>query len=439
MLFKTKTTEQRLEFTLRSTRKSALLGPFSFLKQSIDKNRLRGVIFAYSLSQLSEGLTQTAITWIAYKMAVEKLTLISKISFLQTLIPFLIILPIGFVIDKLPKPPLLSGINIFKGATYAILPLIALFNQTSSIQLLTIVTATAFLSSFFGPAFNALLPSFVPIDRLQRANGYIQLFGQGGYFLGPLLFAFLLLHMNAPQTLLVSGIGYVLSASLFILIPQTITPSTVFEDQLTKNTSPQTKRKAGSSLFHILRSHPSLLLPMLLGAVFGLINAPMSLLFPALTTEVFQQGKSLFSLLSGSYFAGSLTAGWILVRFQKWNPKKTIAGGIFISSISLFLLSASRTSMEAIVLLWAAGTGLGLILPLSTSLIQKESPQSTLGRALSLSGFFFLIAAMGGIYLGTRILSNKGTVFYLSGAAAILLIIAIIIVLPIGTKKDKSL
>ena len=426
-----------MEFTLRSTHKTTLLGPFSFLKQSIDKNRLRGVIFAYSLSQLSEGLTQTAITWIAYKMALEKLTLISRIGFLQTLIPFLIILPIGFVIDKLPKPPLLSGINIFKGATYAILPLIALFNQTSPMQLLGIVTATAFLSSFFGPAFNALLPSFVPLDRLQRANGYIQLFGQGGYFLGPLLFAFLLLHMNAPQTLLVSGFGYVLSASLFILIPQTITHSTALEEQIT-TTNQQSKEKTKNSLLHILKSHPSLLFPMLLGAVFGLINAPMSLLFPALTTGVFHQGKSLFSLLSGSYFAGSLTAGWVLVRFQRWNATKTIIGGILISSLSLFLLSLSKTSTEAIILLWSAGTGLGLILPLSTALIQRDAPQAILGRVLSLAGFIFLIAAMGGIYLGTRILTNEGTVIYLSGAASILFMIAISVVLPIGTKKKKQ-
>ncbi len=396
------------------------------------------MIFAYSLSQLSEGLTQTAITWIAYKMALEKLTLISRIGFLQTLIPFLIILPIGFVIDKLPKPPLLSGINIFKGATYAILPLIALFNQTSSIQLLTIVTVTAFLSAFFGPAFNALLPSFVPIDRLQSANGYIQLFGQGGYFLGPLLFAFLLLHMNAPQTLLVSGVGYVLSASLFILIPQTITPSTLLSEQFSKAAIQQSKTKTSNSLPHILKLHPSLLLPMLLGAVFGLINAPMSLLFPALTTGVFHQGKSLFSLLSGSYFAGSLTAGWVLVRFQGWNAKKTIIGGILAGSLSLFLLSISKIPTEAILLLWAAGTGLGLILPLATSLIQREAPQEALGRVLSLAGFIFLIAAMGGIYLGTRILSDQGPKYYLSGAAAILLIIAISIMLPIGTKDRKK-
>jgi len=396
------------------------------------------VIFAYSLSQLSEGLTQTAITWIAYKMALEKLTLISRIGFLQTLIPFLIILPIGFVIDKLPKPPLLSGINIFKGATYAILPLIALFNQTSSIQLLTIVTVTAFLSAFFGPAFNALLPSFVPIDRLQSANGYIQLFGQGGYFLGPLLFAFLLLHMNAPQTLLVSGVGYVLSASLFILIPQTITPSTLLSEQFSKTAIQQSKTKTSNSLPRILKLHPSLLLPMLLGAVFGLINAPMSLLFPALTTGVFHQGKSLFSLLSGSYFAGSLTAGWVLVRFQGWNAKKTIIGGILAGSLSLFLLSISKIPTEAILLLWAAGTGLGLILPLATSLIQREAPQEALGRVLSLAGFIFLIAAMGGIYLGTRILSDQGPKYYLSGAAAILLIIAISIMLPIGTKDRKK-
>jgi MFS family permease len=223
------------------------------------------------------------------------------------------------------------------------------------------------------------------------------------------------------------------------LIPQTITPSSLFEEELLKDTAPQSKIKTKNSIPHLLKRHPTLLLPMLLGAVFGLINAPMSLLFPALTTGVFHQGKHLFSLLSGSYFAGSLTAGWVLVRFQSWNAKKTIIGGILISALSLFLLSNSKTSTEAIILLWSAGTGLGLILPLATSLIQRESPQETLGRVLSLAGFIFLIAAMGGIYLGTRILTNQGPVFYLSGAAIILLVIAISIVLPLGTKGKKDL
>lgn len=426
-----------MELTLSLNHRKPLSGAFSFVKQSIDKNRLRGVILAYTLSQLSEGLTQTAITWIAYRMASQKLTLISKIGFLQTLIPFLIILPIGVIVDKLPKPPLLSGINIFKGATYTIIPLIALVNQPTSTQLLVIIGMTALLSSFFGPAYNALLPSFVPIDRLQSANGWIQLFGQGGYFIGPLLFAFLLLHMNAPQTLLISGGIYLLSAALFILIPQTISaPVTADEKKLPKKNLPNPTEK--NSFLNILKSHPSIFLPMFLGAVFGLVNAPMSLLFPALTTDDFHRGKSLFSLLSGSYFAGSLTAGWLLVRFHAWQAKRTIILGILLGSLAFFLLSITKSPTIGLALLWAAGTGLGVILPLSTSLIQIEVQQEALGRALSLAGFAFLIAAMSGIYLGTKVITEHGVVFYLSGAASILFIIACLIMLPIGTRNKTN-
>ena len=128
-------------------------GPYPYRlkwEKILRNNRFKTLLIAYTLSQLSEGMTQTALTWLAFRSANNHIGLVAIISLLQTLIPFFIIIPAGFLADRIPAPPLLAGVNLFKGATYALIPLISLFGPATESSILTIVILRPFLQSAQG-------------------------------------------------------------------------------------------------------------------------------------------------------------------------------------------------------------------------------------------------------------------------------------------------
>ena len=152
----------------------------SLLSRSLASAPFVALLLAYTITQFSEGMTQTALTWIAFRIRHDDVTLVGRIGLFQTIIPFLILLPVGVLIDLLPRQIFMAGINLFKGATYAVIPLLSLFEPLRTSFILAVVVGTALLSAGFGPAFNAAIPGFVPFDRLKQANGWIQIAGQGG-------------------------------------------------------------------------------------------------------------------------------------------------------------------------------------------------------------------------------------------------------------------
>jgi MFS family permease len=408
-------------------------GPYPYRlkwEKILRNNRFRMLLTAYTLSQFSEGMTQTSLTWIAFRSADNHIGLVATIGLIQTIIPFFVILPAGYLADRFPAPPLLAGVNLFKGATYALIPLISLLEPISPNSILSIVILTAVLSSFFIPAFGAMIPSLVPADGIKKANGWILIFGQGGYLLGPLTAGILLFHMNAPWLILISGSGFVLSAVLMVLVP------TLPDGRLTGQTSKSPTRTHWSALqkdimqiLHLFRERPRLVLAVVALGVYGLVNAPLPVLFPLMATEIFRMDKGFYTILAGSYFSGAFLAGLTIIRFSGLPPLKLISGGLAIAGLSLILVSLTSSPFAGPLAFILAGAGLAIIQPLLNEWLQKEIPRRLLGLAFSLTWLIFLLASLAGIR-GASLLAGRATLHPLiAGAGAGLLVISGVLLL----------
>ncbi len=381
-----------------------------------------GLLVAYMLTQFSEGMTQTALTWIAFRIRHDDVTLVGRIGMLQTLIPFLILIPVGILIDLLPREIFIAGINLFKGATYAIIPLLSLFEPIRTNSILVVVVGTALLSAGFAPAFNAAIPGFVPADRLKHANGWIQIAGQGGYFLGPLITAGLLLFFPAPWILFLSGGGFVLSAFLFALI----VPPLRREGPRKKKPGPLSRTDgAGADGFPggivhsaglLLRS-PVLLMCAVLLMLFALFNAPMTMVFPLLSSEVFKTPPSFYALLSGAYFLGSFLGGIVLLGKRLPGHFSMIIAGMLVASGAVLLIPLLPWPWSGVFLLMVTGIGLSWAQPLVFSRIQQIVPGYALGRVLAVVMTLFLFSALIGIQGGTNFLHTHpvGNFLHLEG------------------------
>jgi len=406
----------------------------SLLSRSLASAPFVGLLAAYTLTQFSEGMTQTALTWIAFRIRHNDVTLVGRIGLLQTIIPFLILIPAGVLIDLLPRQIFMAAINLFKGATYAIIPLMSLFEPLRTPTLLTVVVVTALFSAGFGPAFNAAIPGFVPTDRLKHANGWIQIAGQGGYFLGPLVTAGLLLYFPAPWLLVVSGGGFVLSAFLLALIPPPLDPLERRRIEGKGHDPGHSPRDEGSSragmvsgFLHsagILLKNPVLMLCSLLLMLFALFNAPMSLVFPLLSSQVFRTPPSFYALLSGAYFLGSFLGGGLLLGRRLPGHFSLISGGMLLASGAFLLLPVLPWPSAGFLFLILIGVGLSWAQPLAYARIQQIVPSLALGRVLAVVMTLFLLAAIVGIEGGTLFLHRHPVTAFLHIEGGILFVVS---------------
>ncbi len=388
-------------------------GPYPYLlkwERILRNNRFRMLLTAYTLSQFSEGMTQTSLTWIAFRSSHNHIGLVATIGLLQTVIPFFVILPAGYLADRFPAPPLLAGVNLFKGATYALIPLISLLEPISRTSILSIVILTAVLSSFFIPAFGAMLPSLVPADGIKKANGWILIFGQGGYLLGPLTAGILLFHLKAAWLILISGSGFALSAVLMILVPSL--PAGQLYGQTSGNTPSKTHwsavQKDISQILLFFHERPKMILAVLALGIYGLVNAPLPVLFPLMATEVFRMDKGFYTILAGSYFSGAFLAGLTIIRFSGMSPLKLISVGFGLAGLSLILVSLTSSPWTGPLALILTGAGLAIIQPLLNEWLQKDVPRQLLGLAFSMTWLIFLVASLTGIRGGSLLAEKIG-------------------------------
>ena len=398
------------------------------------------LLAAYTLSQFSEGMTQTSLTWIAFRSSHNHIGLVATIGILQTVIPFFIILPAGYLADRFPAPPLLAGVNLFKGATYALIPLISLLEPISPTAILSIVILTAVLSSFFIPAFGAMLPSLVPADGIKKANGWILIFGQGGYLLGPLTAGILLFHLKAPWLILISGSCFALSAVLMILVPSF--PNGQLYGQTSANTPSKMHwtavKKDIFQILHLFYQRPKMILAVLALGVYGLVNAPLPVLFPLMTTEIFRMNKGFYTILAGSYFSGAFLAGLTIIRFSGMPPLKLIAGGLGLAGLSLNLVSLTSSPLTGPLAFVLSGAGLAIIQPLLNEWLQREVPRQLLGLAFSLTWLIFLMASLTGIRGGSFLAEKAGLHPLLFGAGAGLFILGGVLLLSTHLLESVS-
>jgi uncharacterized membrane protein YccC len=72
----------------------------SLLSRTLAQAPFVGLLSAYAISQFSEGMTQTALTWIAFRIRHGDVSLVGRIGLIQTIVPFLVLIPAGLFLGK---------------------------------------------------------------------------------------------------------------------------------------------------------------------------------------------------------------------------------------------------------------------------------------------------------------------------------------------------
>ena len=343
--------------------------------------------------------------------------LLSSVLMAMT-IPRVIVLPIsGFLIDKL------GAFKILRSGTAALCALLSfyfVFNLQNMIQVKTVfIFAVLFggSSALITPALYAAIPAVTTANRLQQANSILQFINQAAMLSGPML-AEIADHRAENHTWLLMAGASLIALSLIAGIKnsenkaQGIVPEAVREP----------RRESFADLFKL----PILILLLLFTAILNLcIIGPQQIGFPIIAETYLPNGIDGYPTLLSVNGAGSLIGAVLIGTVKKMENPRVIRRIAWISLLSgaiWGLLGLIRSHVSILGAVFCAGLLFGIINVLFLTAIQQITPDSLIGRVMSIQ-FLCSVGLQPVSYLATGLSLNRLSltgVYLISGGSIVM-------------------
>jgi MFS family permease len=171
---------------------------------------------AQTLSQFTSQVGALAIPLVAIAVLEVSAFQVGLLATATTL-PFLLFsLPVGVLVDRLPRRPVLIAADVAAGLALASIPLAYLVDVLTIWQLYAVGFSTGTCRVFFDVAYMSYLPSLVTRDELQEGNSKLEVSRSGSMVAGPGLAGVLVQAVTAPYAIAVNAAGLLGSAVLML-------------------------------------------------------------------------------------------------------------------------------------------------------------------------------------------------------------------------------
>jgi DHA3 family macrolide efflux protein-like MFS transporter len=385
----------------------------------------RVVWWGQLISQVGDGITKLALLWFVYSITGSPIKT-TVIGMLQTIPPILFGPLIGVFLDRVPKKPVLIGMDLSRAVLIGFIPCWVSTESFTVERLYMLVFLHAIATAVFGPALMASIPQLVSRSQYTAANAWLQSTTSFGVILGPALSGIGIAAMNSQDMLCVNAVTYLISATCFLGVHLMPPPRDT-----------ETGRRSSSSTLRDLAEgfrfakHPMILLMILTGALYSFGTSAFSTLFPVFGRKMLDLGPIevgyLWSALGVGFFLMSLG----LVRLTEWDLWKrlqVIAVSSAVSGAALFILVVAADQVAAALCMIVVGGGLGAFTPVAWGVLQEVSPDRLVGRILTIYGTGAMAAAIAGMTTFGWITQQFGERAGVTGIGLILLGTAIVAV-----------
>ncbi|MDD3178997.1 MAG: MFS transporter [Opitutaceae bacterium] len=352
-------------------------------------------------------------------------------------VPFIFLAPLaGFLNDRMPKTAWLLGGNLLKLAGTAA-GLLAVWHYQSQFEPSRLWQLASYGligigACVYSPAKYGILPELLPVERLVKANGTVEMLtlvaivgglGAGGWVYDHFL--------TLPPCYLASLALYAAALAFNAAMDRTpCNPDAAFRHNL---------GEFGRRLL-LLARHPRLFRVLLGCGMFWFAGATLRGNLQAWGLEVFREAGvvhitnfKLVTLKVGlvlGVVAGCELAGQFhRVGDLSWTRRY---GLLMAAGVLLLGLLGGHWGLALVVVALVAAGGCGglLIVPLNAAL-QAETDQSKLGKTVSIQNFFdYGAMAAGSVFLGLLTAFNLTPLQVFVALAAVLALIALALKIP---------
>ena len=356
----------------------------------------RRLYFAISISELGDSFHYIALMWLALLKGGPLGVIAVRLA---DSIPALVFgLHGGVAADRWNRRHLMIAADLARGA---ILIPVAIAGLSNRLPIWGLVVAAFLLetaTSYFAPAYNALVPSLVDRENVQEANSLIGSTTSALSIGGWAAAAGLLAIAPISTFFAINSVSFFLSAVFISRIG--------FRDSII--ISHNAERPRIREALTALRPTPSLAAAVIVIGLGVTISAGTWIAgVPELVRNVLHRDAGGFSIVMVGYAIGSVSAGAFLARYPVANKARAsmAAWMLYLPAYGLFVLSSSLLPVVGGACL--AGMGQSAALILVTSAAQEQIADDLLGRVMGVISLVY----RGGHATGLILVSPLFAVF----------------------------
>jgi MFS family permease len=338
--------------------------------QLLRRRDFRRTYLAIAVSEIGDAFQYIALMWLALEAGGPLGVIAVRLA--DSLPALLFGLHGGVVADRSDRRRTMIAADLVRGAVLVPIAVAGLAGDLPLVALVAAAFALTAATSYFAPAYGALLPALVDRRNVQPANGLVRATADalsvGGWALAALLLA--VVPLSAFFAL--NAVSFFLSAALLAGV------------HVRRLTEPAERPRMWEG-FAALRPLPTLAAGVGVLAVAVTISSGTWIVgVPELVRSDLGRGAATFSLVAAAYALGSIAAGAILVRVvvRRKALGSILAWTAYLPGYALFALADSvGVALAGAV---TVGLGQGAAWVLLNSAAQEQVQDRFLGRVMGL-------------------------------------------------------
>ena len=342
---------------------------------------------ATAASSLGDGVRLTALPLLAAALTRDAVVVAGLT--VATTAPWLLFgLVAGGLVDRVDRRRVLVFVNALRAAALALLAFVVFVDAASLPLLYAVSFALGTAETFVDSAVPTLVPSVVPRDRLDDANGRLAVAQTvNNEFAGPPLGGFLY-GVAATAAFVVNAAAFALAAFLAALVRGSFRPS--------EPTGQPLRGAIAEGLRWLWRQRLLRTLGAMV-AVLTLVDTAWYSIFVLYALEVLGASGVTFGILLAAGAVGSVTGGVIAGRVsRKLGAGSTLLAAVLVAALAQLAIGLTSSVVLAGAMLAAGGLTFTVWNVLTLSLRQTLVPDELLGRINSA----YLFLGFGAMPLG---------------------------------------
>jgi hypothetical protein len=339
--------------------------------QLLHRRDFRRLYAAITVSELGDAFQYIALMWFALEAGGPLGVLAVRLA---DSIPALVFgFHGGVVADRWDRRRTMVWADLGRAAVLVPIAVAGLAGELPLAALVVAAFALTAATSYFDPAYGALVPALVERRNVQPANGLVRASAEAVHLGGWAVAAALLAFMPLSAFFALNAASFLVSALLLAGIgARGARPAHADRPRIRDG-------------FAALRPLPALAAGVaVLGAAVTISSGTWIVGVPELVRTELDRGAGSFSLVVAAYAAGAITAGVVLARREVRRKAlgSLVAWSLYLPAYGLFAVAGSLGAALAGAL--AAGLGQSAALILVNSAAQESVPDGLLGRVSGL-------------------------------------------------------
>ncbi|WP_435361826.1 MFS transporter [Haloarchaeobius sp. DFWS5] len=339
------------------------------------------------VTNAGDSLYTVAVLWLVFELSGS--TVLTGIANSLLLLPWLLQILAGPVVDRLPLKPVLVGSQVLQGVVVLVLPLAAAMDHLTVGVLLAVVPFLTMATLLMAPMQATLVPRIVPEQRLSKANSALASVTLGLDMVFDALGGVFIAVFGATTLFLFDSVTFAIAGLLFAGIAVNSTDHAATADEIPTSATADDESILGSYVddlregIDILRGTVFVELVLTTAVANFAIGVTLAIL-PAFADGI--GGAAVYGLLLGALGIGRLVGSLLGPYFEQVPYGRVKLVGHSIGAVCWIAAVYAPSAALTIVLFGLSWVPAGISGVLSSTLNQTVFPTDLLGRVSTIKG-----------------------------------------------------